>query len=92
MLANYGSFLVSFLRKMPAAWRQGLLIAFAVVALVAVGGDWLELWALPEKVYQLLNIVGAYLGFQSAANVTKPNIDWFDPADYEADDTEIQEA
>jgi len=84
-MSTYASFLVQQLRRIPAAWRQGLLIAFAVVALVAVGGDWLELWALPEKVYMLLNVVGAYLGFQSAANVTKPNIEWFDPADYQAE-------
>lgn len=86
---TYASFLAQQFQRIPAAWRQGMLIAFAIVALGAVGGDWLELWSLPEKVYQLLNVVGAYLGFQSAANVTKPNIEWFDPAEYEAEADEI---
>jgi len=86
---TYATFLVELLRRIPAAWRQGLLIGFAIVAIVATGGDWLDLWALPEKWAQALNIVGAYLGFQSAANVMKPNIEWFDPAEYEAEADEI---
>ena len=88
----YAMFVIALLKRIPAKVRAGLLAAFGIAVVLS----WvLQIFEAPlpwDKIEQVLLGLGLYLGVQSGANLTPDdNTDWFDPADYEADELETIE-
>lgn len=85
-------FIRVLLKRIPAKVRAGLLVTFGVLVVLS----WvLQVFEVPlpwDKIEEILLAFGLYLGVQSGANLSPDdNTDWFDPADYEADELETIE-
>lgn len=75
-----GNVLTAALQAIPDKVRLGLLLLFAGLVVVIEVLQIFEVGLDFDKVNRALLVVGGYLGFQSAANVFRP-----EPGEHEAD-------